>query len=116
MSQVKVTIATDPHTGFGALYLDEKLVFDFGDIGPFEGPFRKDSGFWRPNYWDDALMELFARPEFDGFEYDTTSRHQLIEDDDGYWPDKLSDAPLDERTYEPEDDVRTIIYDTILIR
>lgn len=103
MSRVKVTIATDPDSGFGALYCDNKLVFDFGDIGPFEGPFRKDSGFWRPNYWDDALIELFARPEFDGIEYDTESRYQLIRDgDDGYWPDNLSDAPPDTRNYGPD--------------
>ncbi len=115
MGKPKLVLALDHDSGGGALYYDSKLVYDFYSDEPL------GYSFGRTNGWDVALENLADMLEI---EFDTESRHGLgvktnhpldPEEWDVYWPEKLEDAPLDTRTYGPEDDLPPLGDDIILI-
>lgn len=105
MSQPTVTLVTDSNCNFQAIYYDGKLVADLSD------DFSSSSYVGRWNL-DDVLGELCDKM---GVPYESVGGWQLGReirgfdwtDYDSYWPENLADVPPDERTYEPEDDVRT---------
>jgi hypothetical protein len=91
----ELVLATDIDSESRALYLAGRLIGGF------------DAGYTMyPVYGSlaDVLEELFVQPEFAGFEYREENRrmlgmkvnHPLDPDEyDVYWPDKLSEAPVE---------------------
>lgn len=100
-----VTLVTDSSCNFQGLYYDGKLVADLGD----NATAKIDRSFWTV---EDALDELLFKI---GVPFESISGWQLSRkivgfdytEFESYWPDNLADVPPDERTYGPEDDVRT---------
>lgn len=95
MGKVRITLATETGCHFQALYLDDRLIGDFGD-----NLSRGQDTSYEPV--SDILENLFAQPEFDGFEFFQEWRYQkgfktwtdYGWEYDAEWPEKLSETAL----------------------
>ena len=113
MGNVRITLATETGCHFQALYLDDRLIGDFGD----NLSTNQDTSYEPVS---DILERLFAQPEFDGFDFVQEWRYQkgfktwtdYGWEYDAEWPASLSETalvPPEEYgfTEPPSDDLRT---------
>jgi len=91
----RITLATETGCNFQAIYLDGRLIGDFGDnLG------RDQDTSFEPTL--DILENLFSQPEFADFEFVEEWRYQKGTKSwtdygweyDAEWPHDLNEAPL----------------------
>lgn len=103
MGKTNLTLVTCTYSGNQAVYWGGVLMADLGE----KPDYRTELGY---DTLDDVLEMLSEKV---GFKYDSLSVMQPIDegdwetDPDAFWPSRLDDVPRDERTYGPEDDIRT---------